>query len=46
MKVWRIVDCIVEETGLTNFGQWLTCLLEFDRLILNEDRHLHNVAVM
>jgi len=28
------------------FGTWLGKLLEFDAFILNEDRHLHNIAVI
>ena len=42
----RTVVSIVEGLGLSNFGKWLTCLLEFDYLILNEDRHLFNIAVI
>jgi len=45
-KIKTIVDFMVNETGLTNFGEWLTALLEFDQLILNEDRHPHNIAVI
>ena len=33
-------------TGMTRFGKWLGMLLEFDALILNEDRHLHNIAIV
>jgi hypothetical protein len=39
-----VVDIVKTETGLRNFGEWLTSLLEFDRLILNEDRHFHNIG--
>ena len=45
-RVKTVVDFMVEETGINNFGEWITCLLEFDSLILNEDRHLHNIAVI
>lgn len=45
-RIKTVVDFVVEETGITNFGQWLTCLMEFDNLILNEDKHLHNIAVI
>ena len=45
-KVKTVVDAITGATGLENFGSWLTCLFEFDSLILNEDRHLHNIAVI
>ena len=40
------VDTIVENTGLTDFGKYLTFLFEFDRLILNEDRHMSNIAIL
>lgn len=33
-------------TGLANFGQYLTMMLEMDALFLNEDRHFHNIAVI
>ena len=33
-------------TGMDGFGAWLGMLLEFDAFILNEDRHLHNIAVV
>jgi len=45
-RVKTVVDFMREETEISNFGEWLTCLMEFDALILNEDRHLHNVAVI
>jgi len=45
-RIKTVVDFVIEETSISNFGEWLTALLEFDGLILNEDRHLHNVAVI
>jgi hypothetical protein len=33
-------------TGFNGFGKWLGMLFEFDAFILNEDRHLHNIAVV
>ena len=45
-RVKTVVDFMLDETAISNFGEWLTCLMEFDALILNEDRHLHNVAVI
>ena len=45
-KVMAVVDSVIEATDIANFGEWLTCLIEFDSLILNEDRHLHNIAVI
>lgn len=45
-KIKKFVDCIETITGLTQFGKYLTMLLELDALILNEDRHFHNIAVL
>ena len=45
-QVKLTVDTVVAVTGIADFGKWLTCLIEFDSLILNEDRHLHNIAVI
>ena len=45
-KIKTVVETVAVATNLQNFGQWLTCLLEFDSLILNEDRHFHNIAVI
>ena len=37
---------IVEQTtGLQNFGQYLTSMLEIDAFFLNKDRHTNNIAV-
>ena len=33
-------------TGLENFGVYLSRLLTIDALFLNEDRHMHNIAVL
>ena len=33
-------------TGLSLFPQYLTLLFEIDGLVLNEDRHLNNIAVL
>ena len=32
-------------TGITGFGEYLGMLMTVDALFLNEDRHLHNIAV-
>lgn len=37
---------IEQITGLTRFGAYLTLLFEYDALILNDDRHLNNIAVL
>lgn len=41
-----IVDNTIDLTGLRDFGAYLTKILEMDMLFLNEDRHLHNIAVI
>ena len=33
-------------TGLTEFPEYLTLLFEIDALVLNDDRHLNNIAVI
>ena len=33
-------------TGLSRFPQYLTLLFEIDGLVLNDDRHLNNIAVI
>ena len=33
-------------TGLEEFPQYLTLLFEIDALVLNDDRHLNNIAVI
>ena len=45
-KIKYTVDFVEKCTGLENFGEYVTTLLEFDMLIFNEDRHLHNIAVL
>ena len=45
-KLNRLIDNIARWTNLAEFGAWLGRLLEFDAFILNEDRHLQNIAVI
>jgi hypothetical protein len=45
-KITLTVDLVKSVTGIPDFGEWLTCLLEWDMLIYNEDRHEHNIAVV
>ena len=40
------VSFVEETTGLTDFGIYLSTLLELDAFILNEDRHTNNIAVI
>ena len=41
-----LVDQVIQMTGLKDFGKYLCTLLTIDALFLNEDRHMHNIAVM
>ena len=41
-----LIENVERVTGMNGFGKWLGMLLEFDAMILNEDRHLHNIAVV
>ena len=54
--VWRIpevedrlkflTDQVERITGLQEFGVYLNKLFTIDAIFLNEDRHMHNIAVM
>lgn len=41
-----LAETTAEITGLRAFPQYLTLLFEIDALILNDDRHLNNIAVL
>ena len=41
-----LVETTKEITGLSDFDKYLTLLFEIDSLILNDDRHLNNIAVI
>ena len=45
-RITLLVDTVQDITRLSDFGQYLTLLFEIDALILNQDRHLNNIAVM
>ncbi|MCL2046219.1 MAG: hypothetical protein FWG88_07520 [Oscillospiraceae bacterium] len=45
-RLESLIDSVIEWTSLQDFGTWLGRLLEFDAFILNEDRHLQNIAVI
>jgi hypothetical protein len=45
-KIEFLADTIAGMTGLADFGPYLTLLFEIDALILNQDRHLNNIAVL
>lgn len=41
-----LAEATAEITGLEEFPQYLTLLFEIDALVLNDDRHLNNIAVI
>lgn len=41
-----LVDQIVRITGLKDFGVYMSKLLTIDTFFLNEDRHMHNIAIL
>lgn len=41
-----LVDSVIRLTGLNEFGIYMNRLLTLDAIILNEDRHTHNIAVI
>lgn len=55
-QTWRIlgteerlvflVTQVERITGLKDFGKYMNILLTIDALFLNEDRHMHNIAVL
>lgn len=45
-RIQYLVDATKEITGLADFDKYLTLLFEMDSLILNDDRHLNNIAVI
>lgn len=43
-KIKFTVDFVERHTGIKNFGEYLTAMLELDAFFLNEDRHTNNIA--
>lgn len=41
-----LVSSVEKMTGLHSFGEYLTKILSIDAFFLNEDRHMHNIAVL
>jgi len=41
-----LVDTVIALTGLKDFGKYMSIMLTVDGLLLNEDRHTHNIAVI
>ncbi len=45
-RIAYLADATKDFTGLKNFPHYLTLLFEIDALVLNDDRHLNNIAVI
>lgn len=45
-RIVYLAEMTAEMTGLELFPQYLTLLFEIDALVLNDDRHLNNIAVL
>ncbi len=41
-----LIEQVEHLTGIRNFGVYLSILLTIDAVFLNEDRHMHNIAVI
>ena len=45
-RMMYLAEATADLTGLQDFPQYLTLLFEIDALVLNDDRHLNNIAVI
>lgn len=45
-KINTVINLLSKLSGLEEFGTYLTAVLEFDRLVLNEDRHFNNILIL
>lgn len=45
-RIRYTVEQVEKYTGLHNFGEYLTAMVELDAFFLNEDRHTNNIAVL
>ena len=45
-RAYFLVEQVERMTGLKEFGEYLSVLLTIDAVFLNEDRHMHNIAVL
>ena len=45
-RIKFFVETIVEITGLQDFGQYLTKMLQLDAVTKNDDRHFNNISVI
>ena len=45
-RIVFLVDLVESATGFSGFGAYFTLLIELDALVLNQDRHLNNIALL
>ena len=45
-RIEYLESVVFRMTGYNNFGSYLCKMLELDQIILNEDRHFHNIAMI
>lgn len=45
-RVNYLVNETIKITGLHQFGEYLTKMMTIDAFFLNEDRHMHNIAIL
>lgn len=45
-RINYLVDEVTKLTGIKDFGIYLSKMLTIDAFFLNEDRHMHNIAVL
>lgn len=45
-RILHTVELVENVTGIDNFGEYLTKMLEIDAFFLNEDRHMNNIALL
>lgn len=45
-RITYTVSFVEQRTNLTDFGSYLTAMIEIDSFFLNEDRHTNNIAVI
>lgn len=44
--IQNVVNFVEDKLHIENYGKYLTALLEFDALTLNEDRHINNIIFL
>lgn len=45
-QIKYVVDSVEKVTGFSDFGAFLTLVLELDAFVLNDDRHFRNISIL